>query len=598
MFVGIISIAVVVVIAQRFAFRPRGAISSQRKWSNWPKSLAIFCIAIVYVSGLFFWTPANTGVSYPFPWYLYVTRYGFLGLLAFVGVKTISWRKHWFALAALWSIIAVLAGSVWWGVRLNGFLFPMAALLGAIGLQALWTTRESSLKFFFAKREPSSGNRIFTIRLKPLMAALMIATLVFSFSSFLYGTAFYVGNGPSLDDDAAKAIGWIQQNVPENVTVLVPNIYSISKGVETIGDRHVFNEAQLPTVFGSVAFTNITGTFYAHNIEYAVTIGNDTRLQDPVQCLLSYSELVFQSGEVRIFKFPKMKPPSSEYTVAVIDKQPLGLSDNTADFGWFDDSFSQNWTNQNANASSDGEILTFSWSFNSYTVSEPTIKRNIPPSDTNKYPFLIVRYKNTLRTTPTAENNIGQIITVVNETGYPKGYVKNFYLPISKGNTFNTYVSELPKNQNITSITLWMRNYQKLNGSVELQIDYLGFASNENITATESLTSFLSMALPSIWPMNYSIVSEFNETGRALVVVSTYDKSVPTYLQESQSANSYVFLNATARSPTWGTKWQEIRDGILLGNYENKRVIIVGLNAKMDISELANAVYQTLIEYS
>ena len=132
-----------------------------------------------------------------------------------------------------------------------------------------------------------------------------------------------------------------------------------------------------------------------------------------------------------IFRLPQWSPPSQVYDVAVLDQEKYGLADFRY-FGWIDDSFVGGWSSENVDIKTDGEVLTFNWQFHTgdYGKSEPSLERNISSVDTNRYPYIVVRYKNT-GTSLTAFNNVGQIITIVNQTGYPGGFVKNIFLPVS-----------------------------------------------------------------------------------------------------------------------------------------------------------------------
>jgi len=565
-----------------------------RRYPPVAKLFIVLSLLGIYLSGLGIWWPVSVSdLTIGFPWYRYVTRYGFVGGLALIGLLAFSWREKWFSIAAFWSIVSIAIGSLWWGERTNNYLFPMLAILASIAIFWIWNkAKDVTLHIPLGMHRTAPKN----LRLKPFATALIIFLLVLSSTSVIYGASYYAFVERPTDNDSVRVFSWIYQNTPQNSTILVPKVYTISKGIYTIGDREIFESTKLPMAIDDLSFMNLTETFYENNIGYAVTTDLATEQNTLLKYILSYSRLAYQSGDIRVFQLPQLKPPSAEYTVLVVDREPLGLQNANDTFGWFDDNFAANWTYQNVNARTNGEILTYSWQFNADNTSEPTMKRNIPPIDTNNCPYLIAKYRNTPNTTPTAENNINQIVSLYNQTGSPQGFVKNIYLPIARTSSFNLVSYKLPPDQNITSISIWMRNTKNLTGTIEMQMDYLGFASNDSVVAPENLINFLEMALPSLWPEKYSIVSDFGETGNASTVISTYDNSIPDYIRNAATANTFVLLNTSATSPSWGTEWKEIKNGIFSGYFENKKVIIIGVNSNQEnITGLAQDVYEEIL---
>jgi len=566
-------------------------------YKNYLRTIKLFFVVsliIIYLCGLWFLTPlAWWETTSVFPWYLYVTRYGFIGILALIGVGVARWREKWFNIASFWCLLTILVGSLWWGSKINAYLFPMLALLAAVAIEWIWK-KAMSLLYITVATETNSFKRSFKLNPKPVMTTLIVAVLALSFTSVIYGIGYYASIGPSISDDEARAFLWIYQNVPENDTVLVPQIYTISKGIDTISDRQIYESVKLPTTVNSLSFVNLTKTFHMYNVTYAVSVDG---FDEPslVRLLLSYSTLLFQSGNVKVFKLPPLNPPSQEYTVAIVDRELLGLSGETHSFGWVDDSLTEGWSYKNVNAASDGEILTFRWKFHSGDYPEPSMKKIIFPVETNEYPYIIVRYRNTAETTATAENNVGQIITLVNQTDYPKGFIKNFFLPISKEKGFCIFTAKLPENQDVAEVGIWLRNYKRLNGTVGLQIDFIGFASSENIFEDPDQMRFLSLALPALWPANHSIFSNSDEVGNAPVLVSTYDKNILNYIENATHTNTFVFLNHTAVFPPWGTDWRNVKPGIISGYMEDKKIIILGVAfLQGDISDLAESIYEEI----
>jgi len=550
------------------------------------KAVLVSALLIVYVCGLWFWeTPSPPG---SFPWYRYVTRYGFIGVLALIGVAESKWREKWFLTVSFWSLYIILLGRMWWESRISGYLTPIVVIFASIGTFEILKKAYTSI-YLKVTTTKNTIEKTLTLNLKQITTVLIISILILSTTSTIYGAIHYFSSPrPCVSDDTARAFAWINQNVPESNTVLVPKIYNIYKGVETIGDREIYLCDMLPVALD----VNLIETLDNYNIRYAVTVDEDE--PSPVlRVLLSHSTPVFQSGDVKVFKLPDFQSPSSkEYSVAVVDKQLLGFSGNHHDLGWIDDSFKEGWTYKMVNASSNGEVLTFEWQLHKLYEPEPYATRTIPPIDTNRYPYLIIKYRNTIESVP-----VTQIITLINETGYPKGFIKNFYLPLSKEDTFEIFMAKLPENQAVAEIWVWMRNWENLNGTAVLQVDYIGFTSLETAFDPELNMRFLSMALPALWPANYSIFSSFDRIGNAPIVVSTYDKNVLNYIENATHTNTFVFLNHTAVFPPWGTDWRNVKPGIISGYMEDKKVIILGVaSLQGDISDLAESIYEEIRE--
>jgi len=545
------------------------------------KLVATGGLLILYISGLFYFVIAPIDLSSQqtnyltssFPWYLYVTRYGFVGIFALFGVAIVSWKENWFKIAATWSIAIIALGSIWWGTRMNAYLFPMLALLAAVGTNTLWQKAHNTIQITITTAKNQTGKQL-KINLKPIMATILITIMALSFTSLIYGAAYYITSGPSLNEDTVKTLQWINNNTPQNATILVPNIYNIHKSVNTIADRKVYLETNLPTAIDPVSFINLTQTIQTYNILYALTIENTNSQNYLKKLLLTYSNLTFQSGQNRIYKLPKLTPPTPESSIAVLYNEQLGLT-NTTTFAWHDDNFTTNWTYKTVNATTDGETLTYQWNFHTNNTQEPSMKTIITPTKTNTHPYLIISYRNTPQTTTTAEDNVGQIITLINRTGYAKGFFKNIFLPISKQNAFNIFTAKLPENQEVAEVWIWMRNYKKLKGTVNLQIDFIGLSSVENIPGNPTDIQFLTMTIPALWTTNYSITQN-PETQNASTVISTYDKSTPTFILESNNTKIFVFLNQTATPPSWGTNWQGMHPNIITGYMNEKKIIICG----------------------
>ena len=558
------------------------------------KLLIAASLLTVYVAGLLVWISFPVyDLSAGFPWYRFVTRYGFIGGLAIVGLTFVSWREKSVLLTFLWCIIAIGLGSTWWGERTNGYLFPMLALLSAFAIFSIWEkTKDKKIGFILEKEHAVIKQA--RINLKPLSAIFLVAVIALSSTSVIYGAYYYASISKATNDDLARTFLWIAQNTPPNSTIVVPETYEISRGIQTISDRRIIYSSAFPQSSDSPSFENLTQLVSTNGIEYVVTTESVSGTDSVLNSLIFHSRLVFQSGEYSVFKIPEIHPASTGGIVAVVDRERFGLYQSDG-FGWVDDSFAQNWTSRDGDIRSDGELLTYSWQFKTGNTTEPSMKITGFQVNSNQYPYLIIKYRNTQLTTDTAKDNIYQIVTPYNETGPPNGYIKNVFLPVALTSGFDVTSQELPENQNITSIVIWMRNPKNLTGSVELQIDYLGFAENESLATSQTQPRFLSMMLPALWHVNYSIVNSFDETSNARIIVSQYDNSVYAYILNSTTANGFVFVNSTASIPLWGSEWRQVASGIISGLESNRKVVIVASSTlENNISKTAEIIYSSL----
>ncbi len=565
-------------ILLRRNFRPHWKVNAKKRNLLLIK-LPIFGVLLgLYFRGLFvFGLNSSIGLSSAFPWYLYVSRYGFIGAFAIVGVFMVRFRDKWFGVASFWALTMIIVGSVWWGTRTNSYLLPILAIFAGIAVNGIWRKADITANLQFA-RGLRQVSRNFKVSVRNITTVIMVILLSLSFTSTIYGANNYIRVEPPATDSEARTMAWIHQNTPENATILVPpEIYSIHKGIGTIGDRNTYFNTLLPVTLDTDSFVRLIETLQQHNILYAVEV-TSLETSSLVKYLISYSTLVFKDGNINVYKLPQWNPPLEDQNVAVLDRRQLGLAGQSRSFGWADDSFAEGWFATNVDPTINGETLTLEWEFqngNSAT-QEPVVKKNIPELDTNKYPHLIVRFRND-RTSPNAENSIRQIITLINQTAYPEGFIDNFFLPVERGSQFKTILFTLPENQIITELWIWMRNYQDLTGTISLEIDYIGFASRAFPEDFE--TQLSSLALSSSWPIGYSIFSEIDAVPNASVLITSYDVSVVSYVSPQSVIDTFLFVNATAGFPEWGNGWRSVSEGIVSGHLNGKTVIIIGLDS-------------------
>jgi hypothetical protein len=597
---SLILISLGLVVSQSFFVILRGIPNLKKKILKNAKRLIVIALLSIYTTGLCFWFNAPTSEKplydvNQFPWYYHTTRYGFIGFLAIIGLGLTNWKAKWFAITVVWCFAPLLIGSFWWGYRLTSYVYPVVALFAAISLCVILEKSRLFLCTYLADQNRISPNRIFKVRLRPLLSILVGTLLVLSFSSVIYGAAYYASSGPCLNNDDIKVLLWLHKNTPEDSTIMVPEVYRLSKGVETISDRRTYLDSNLPIAVDATSFTNLTQTIYIHNIQYILTTESINQQNYLLDLLLTYSNLTYESGENRIFKLPHLTPPTPYSNIAIIDRETLGLPDTT-NFAWFDDSFAANWTYKNVNITTDGEVLTCKWNFQADNTQEPSMKTKLLPTDTNTYSYLIIGYRNTRETTTTAEDNVGQIVTLINSTGYAKGFFKNVYLPISKQDACSIFVTKLPENQEVAEIWIWMRNYEKLNGTIGLQIDFIGLSSVKDIPENPINIRFITSAIPAMWQTNYSIFQEFDQSRTAKTIVTSYSKDISDKILEQSDSNIFVLFNRTIILPEWGIEWQSVDSNIITGYLNSKKIILCrteNINQE-NIAVVAENIYQQI----
>jgi hypothetical protein len=550
-------------------------------------------LIVAYLTGLYFWFDApspSLEVTAPFSWYRYVTRYGLLGLMGIVGFALVRWEKGWYKVATLWCLAPIFVGAVWWGERTNAYLFPMLALFSAICLERIWETY-SEWKINGSLETGKGYLKTFRLNLQPLISFLIIVLLLLSFSSVAYGAGYYMVTEPPTGDDDARALAWINGKLPIDAVVLVPTSYEFSQGVYAISSRQVLPSSSITTSYNSSAFIDLTKSLKSFGVGYGVTGGEDpTSVADVI---LKYSKTLYQAGAVRVVSLPTLSSPSStNQNVVVWDRTPFGLR-NVSDFGWFDDSFTSGWSFLGAEASTDGETLFLNWDYHVLDRQFPWIEKDIAPIDTDVYQYLIMRYRNTFNTSHGIEGTVNQYVSVINGTGYPDGIVESIWLPTITSNEYGFLRAKLPKNETLSSIVIRMDNPRGLNGTIRLQIDYVGF-SRTAFREDFQYLRFLSMALPALWPVNYSVSPDLNSTAESSILFSVYDHSVLERLEVINSTQTVILINLTASIPEWGNEWTRNNENVFTGTLSGNKIILVGASGidGANLEDLAKDVYE------
>lgn len=263
------------------------------------KYLLILILLIAYVCGLWFWKTPTPQDS--FPWYRYVTRYGFIGVFALIGVAKSRWREKWFLTLCFWFLYIILVGTLWWESRIHSiYLTPIIVIFASLGFFEVWKKEVNTTIL-----KVSISRTRFKFNLKTITIILIVSILIFSTTSTIYGTVhYYRWYNPCISDDTAKAFAWINENTPLDTTVLVPNIYSVYRGVFCISDREIYLNDSLPA-----NTDDLIDTISNLNIMYMLTV-KDEYESSTLRVLISHSKLVYQSRDVKVFRFSDFKTTS------------------------------------------------------------------------------------------------------------------------------------------------------------------------------------------------------------------------------------------------------------------------------------------------
>ncbi len=253
------------------------------------KILFLFIIILIYLIGLYLWikTPLNVTVYLmnPLPWYYFITSFGFIGFLALMGIIVSDWGAKWFKIASLWSLLSLLFGYLWWN-RMLSYLYPVLALFTSL---LIIKVIEKNTTLIIIINEVKLRTKISNI-----YKILAIIIILLSTSSVLYLGEHYISTGPSLTDNEATALLWINQNTLHNDTILTPNTYNVYKSIINISDRKVYYD-DIPT-----NIINFKQLINKYNIRYIYT-NDDSDINIP-SILKNDSSLVFKLENIKIYK--------------------------------------------------------------------------------------------------------------------------------------------------------------------------------------------------------------------------------------------------------------------------------------------------------
>jgi hypothetical protein len=548
------------------------------------KPLFVIALGVVYVAGIFFWTPVDTSLSYSvtFAYDHFVTRYGFLGILALIGIATTSWKESWFRLSVFWGLYAIVIGSIWWGERTNSYLFYPLVALSAAGIVSLWGKARSGQGML---RRFKGANRLLRVAVPVFLLALVIV----SFASQVYGASWLITESAPAQyekNNEVQAFAWIYDNTPQNSSFLVNYQNQDFLGIAGIAYRGLVLTSSLPPELPmEEMFTYFPYFVRAYsNISLSYIFNDPVTQQIPFVTWLSrYATTVFSLGGYSIQAIPDLAPPSNASNVLVLDQAPLGIQPYFNSFGWVDDSFTGGWTYANINASTDGQVLSLTKS--SIQVSnmpDPTATCSVPNVNTSADPYLVIRYTMDPATSSVFSQSLFQIVTVNLSQG-SNVTTESYGIPFTTG-SYQSDIIQLPPDEFVENLTIRLLGLNTASGFYSLDIDYVGLASNQAYVSTDYVR-FLSMAIPSLWPTQYTIASNIDALNGSGTVITTLFSNA-TDLVYQPAVNSLVLLNATASIPSWGDGWVRHSDGIMAGYLDGKKVVLVGVDSPQVVGNL------------
>jgi hypothetical protein len=586
---SVILVALIIFVTLQLIIIPRLKKTTVRSFNfSKIKYLIVGALAVIYIAGIFFWPGTEVSLDYnvPFAWYLFVTRYGFLGILALIGLAASSWRESWSKVAIFWGIYGIALGSLWWGERLNAYLFPALAIFAAVGIVNVWEKVQS-----YQQSAPKSAARR---ALRVLVPSALVIMLILSFTSQVYGSYWLITQpAPGMYDKTDEAItyDWIYHNTPATARFFEVSAYEDNLGIFGISGRLPALSLAMPHASSLEGMFTIMPQYFSGALDqrnYLIPI--TYILTDPVTTqpsfiayLARYSTTVFSSGGYSVQEIPPITAPTPNSSVAALDIAPLGISSYYNTFRWLDDSFTNGWSITNINSSTDGQILSLAkTSIPANNMGDPSITRQIPIVQTDSNSYLVIRYSNTNETLANMANLVLQVVTITVGQGSTSRQL-DFPLPLSIG-AYNTETFFLPANVPLQQITITLRNLNHVTGNYGMDIDYVGIASGNNYYGTDYVR-FLAMAIPSLWPGNYSIVTDPSSLNGASTVVTPYYDNATSLLDQS-SVNALVLLNASASFPSWGNGWTAHSAGIVAGFLDDKKVAIVGVDSPQVVGNM------------
>jgi hypothetical protein len=304
-----------------FFLMKRGSLKIPEKnplGSRLKPAVVLTLLAVYLIGGLFFsnstYSLSSTTV---FPWYLYVIRYGFIGVLAIIGLYTSRWKAEWFKVCIVWAVITIVMGSLWWGERLNSYLFPMVAILAGGALVNLASRASPGKAKGLAKSRTGKRDPRWV-----LISILLLLGVALSFGSSGISANNFFRTPQLVTDDIVHAYNWATENATyETGFVGYTYPFTLVYGITTLSDRHVVGGPTLSS-FSVSQVPNLVANLTARGVKYIVVEKNNpynTDTSSLVKTLQSYSDLTYRSGNIIISTIPQITLPNNSSETVVFD---------------------------------------------------------------------------------------------------------------------------------------------------------------------------------------------------------------------------------------------------------------------------------------
>lgn len=566
----IAGVSIVVLIFIIYKLRHRAsALPFPNSFVRRSKVLISFSIALVYVGSLYYWSIQpplqDSYLTFTFPWYLYVTRYGIVGLLAIVGMVSTSWRNSWFKLSTVWIIIMIALGSLWWGERLNAYLFPALAILAACGAISIFR--------WISKR------RIGGHLMKPLAYVTVGAIIVLaSTSTLLLDYRYAISESPT-SDALVRFFVFVQEETPANSTFLVPPPYStleydLWRGMSTLADRYVIT-AKTSHIEDARDFRKFILDAERNPFQYVVFPNSITR----EDAFYAHFETVFSNDYVSAVYVPAFTPPKEYAQVAVLDER-LDLS-GLWGFSQLNGAPPSSWATANLAVSLNGFLTRLQWDYSNIIIALPngsmalqvspagSMSLELGPFTQGEYSDFTLHYRVASGSSANAVRNAQVAITVYNSSQI----FHTFNLPLYSDGKFHDYTSILPSGfTSISGINVTITNDREGNGTLLLELDYMLLELSNPLEPSFDAW-FYSMAIPALWNESYFLA---DPTGARYsdVLFADLNRVSQGFISYS-TTRSFILFNDTAEAPQWGEGWHNAAFGIIVGSYSGKQVVIM-----------------------
>lgn len=263
------------------------------------KWIIVLVLSLVYVSGIFFWNLSSLHdaplyeLNY-FPWYYYVTRFGFVGALALFSLLTYD-GQGWYRVLMVWASYVVVLGSLFWGARVVDYLTPVVSCLSGYLLVRVQGIRYSVLLKF------TNWGVDVPINLGKVVNGLLIFSLLLSFTSQLCGATHYIDSGPSMSDEEADVFRWVFYNTPGDAVFLVTGEYSTWLGMITMADRGVFDVDDLQYLNDNSVFDENYRILMNGGVGYVV-YDEENPYGLFGEWLISSSDVVYELDRFRVYE--------------------------------------------------------------------------------------------------------------------------------------------------------------------------------------------------------------------------------------------------------------------------------------------------------